>query len=64
MKLLFSLLFFIIVIVIAIAVAVGWVFNIQHLVHIVGPIVMSGENIVRLVGVVVVPVGSFMGWFF
>ena len=46
-----------------ITILIGWVMNIVDLVHMsFDP--MTGEAIVRIIGVFLVPVGAFMGIFF
>lgn len=46
-----------------IATAVGWVINIVHILnHLHDP--MTGEFIVRIVGIIATPIGAIMGYFF
>lgn len=46
----------------SIAVAVGWVINIVHLIHL--PVVLTGAEICRVVGIFVPPLGAIMGYWF
>ena len=47
----------------AIAVIIGWVLNIVHLIGLEA-FTMSGENIIRIIGIFLSPIGAIMGWFF
>lgn len=42
---------------------IGWVMNIVHLVGLEA-FAFSGENIIRIVGIFIAPIGAIMGWFF
>ena len=46
-----------------ILIVVGWFKNLSMLIDL-EVLTMTAENIIRLAGVVVVPLGSIMGWFF
>lgn len=43
-------------------IVIGWVLNIIDMVHM--PTILSGEGVVRIVGIFFPPLGAFMGWFF
>ena len=45
-----------------VAIVWGWVLNIIHLVNM--DMVLTGEGIVRIIGVFMVPLGTIMGFFF
>jgi hypothetical protein len=49
-------------IVVGILAAIGWVINIVHLFG-MNP-VLTGEGVVRIIGIFVAPLGSIMGLFF
>lgn len=42
---------------------IGWVMNIVHLVGLQA-FTFNGENIIRIVGIFIAPIGAIMGWFF
>lgn len=41
----------------------GWIMNIVHLVGL-DAFVLNGENIIRVIGIFIAPIGAIMGWFF
>lgn len=53
-------------ILLGLAVFVGWIFNIIHLVSMVGSetVVFTVEFVLRIVGIFVMPLGAIMGFFF
>ena len=51
-----------ILILICILLVIGWVMNIIDLYHMNA--IMTGEGVIRIIGIFLAPVGSIMGWFF
>ena len=49
-------------ILICILLVIGWVMNIIDLYHMNA--IMTGEGVIRIIGIFLAPVGSIMGWFF
>lgn len=45
-----------------IAVAVGWGLNLAQLLAL-DELVLTGETVVRIIGIILVPVGAIMGYF-
>ena len=51
-----------ILILICILLTIGWVANIIVLYHM--NTIMTGEGVIRIIGIFIAPIGSIMGWFF
>jgi hypothetical protein len=49
-------------IMLVVTILIGWIMNIADLANMSD--IVTGEGILRIVGIFVFPVGAFMGWFF
>jgi len=41
---------------------IGWFMNLVDLFHMTA--ILTGEGVIRIIGILVVPLGAIMGWFF
>jgi len=54
---------FLVLLGLALANIIDWIMNIVHLIGLEASTI-NGENIVRIIGIFIAPIGTIIGWFF